>query len=430
MIAITEHAPIPPYELQGIDTDALRHSINYDTHKFVSGNINLMRYEFDPEKDFDGFRAYFRIGAEWLDNQQSKALVVTPKDPRIDFLEMFMTCLRTSLPDDNFSQIYDIDFDAKPIKSPALNAILTPLLVVQFLNCVERLASRSLRKGYVARHENLAKVKGRIDLMGNERYNMLTGHRERMLCKFDEFSADTTENRFIKHGLRIARNMIAMMEDHRAYPVLAAKCNRCLTAFSNVSDARTLRLPAIKHNKLFRDYSEALRLASMLMRRRDISVSEHGHADEDYVPVFRIDMSLLFEHYTLALLREKFGSGVFYQAKGKAGIADFLLNSPAETAVLDSKYTFKNNDNDKVDQQYIKQLSGYARDKRMLKRLGIDTSDEDKIPIVKCIILYPETREKGASFSYDLKAVANIVKFFKCPVPLPVQNLQTTPTPT
>lgn len=170
--------------------------------------------------------------------------------------------------------------------------------------------------------------------MGNERYNMLTGHRERMLCKFDEFSADTAENRFIKHGLRIARNMIAMMEDHRAYPVLAAKCNRCLTAFSNVSDARTLRLPAIKHNKLFRDYSEALRLASMLMRRRDISVSEHGHADED------------------------------------------------------------------------------------------------KIPIVKCIILYPETRENGASFSYDLKAVDNIVKFFKCPVPLPVQNLQTTPTPT
>lgn len=304
------------------------------------------------------------------------------------------------------------------------------VLVVQFLNCVERLASRSLRKGYVARHENLAKVKGRIDLMGNERYNMLTGHRERMLCKFDEFSADTAENRFIKHGLRIARNMIAMMEDHRAYPVIAAKCNRCLTAFSNVSDARTLRLPAIKHNKLFRDYSEALRLASMLMRRRDISVSEHRHADEDYVPVFRIDMSLLFEHYTLALLREKFGSGVFYQAKGKAGIADFLLNSPAETAVLDSKYTFKNNDNDKVDQQYIKQLSGYARDKRMLKRLGIDTSDEDKIPIVKCIILYPETREKDASFSYDLKAVGNIVKFFKCPVPLPVQNLQTTPTPT
>lgn len=442
MICKTEHDLITPAELQHLGTeDALRRRINYDTRTFVPGLINLMRFEFSPRTQNFEFSAYYRIGAEWLDPQQTTALVVTPKIPEIDFLEMFMTCLADARPEDDFSAIYDIDFDVRPIQAPALSAILSPLLVVQFLSVVERIAARSLRKGYVGCHENISKVKGRIDIIGNERHNILTGHRERVLCRFDEFSADTPENRYIKSALCIAGDMIAMMADHRAYPFLAAKWRSCLSAFASVADVRPTRLPAVKHNKLYRDYTEALRLASMLVRRRDLSVSSLSHAASRFVPVFRIDMALLFEHYTLALLRRRFGSrAILYQAKGYRCrfVPDFLLNTTGDTsstgatplkAILDAKYIPGYNKRLEVEPRYIRQLAGYARDKTLLRLLHIDTTNEDTVPILPCVILYPlptravsssPSSSSSLSFSYAPIPSDNTVKFFRCPVPVPL----------
>lgn len=428
-IVTSEHSPIDANRLEGLDADALRQRINYDTRRFVTEQVNLVLCEFSTTEKKDVFTTYYRIGAEWLDEKQTKALVVTPKVPNIDFLEMFMTCLRTSEPDDDFSTIYDIDFDARPIKSKALNSILSPLLVVQFLNCVERIASRILRKGYVARHENLCKVKGRIDVIGNERRNLLTGHRESVLCKYNEYSVDTPENRYIKRGLLVARDMISLMAQHKAYATLAAKCGSCLSAFADVSPDFQGKAPQIKHNKLFRDYTEALRLALMLQRRQDISLSKSEGDMSDYVPVFRIDMALLFEHYALAMLRERYGSGIMYQdgGYGKRFVADFLLNTPSSKVILDTKYIPNYDTKTEIDPQYIMQLSGYARDKSLLKALGIDCSDEDAVPVVPCMILYPVLTERnGKCFRFTMsnkKRLPHTLKFYKCQVPVPLLPL-------
>lgn len=434
-ILTSEHSLIDAGRIEGLDADVLRRRINYDTRKFVTEQVNLVLCEFSTKEKRDIFTTYYRIGAEWLDAGQNTALVVTPKIPDIDFLDMFMTCLRTSEPDDDFSEIYDIDFDARPIKSKALNAILSPLLVVQFLNCVERIASRMLRRGYVARHENLSKVKGRIDILGNERRNLVTGHRETVLCKYDEYSVDTPENRYIKRGLLVARDMISLMTQHKAYATLAAKCNSCLSAFAGVSSCFTGNIPQVKHNKLFRDYTEAIRLANMLLRRQDISISKTGSDMTDYVPVFRIDMALLFEHYALALLRERYGKAIMYQVRGyrKRFVADFLLNAPSFKAILDTKYIPDYDSKTEVDPQYIMQLSGYARDKTLLKELGIDCPDEDFVPVVPCMVLYPVLTERnGESFRFIMskkKPLPHTLKFYKCPVPVPLISSTKSQTP-
>lgn len=95
-IVTSEHSPIDANRLEGLDADALRQRINYDTRRFVTEQVNLVLCEFSTTEKKDVFTTYYRIGAEWLDEKQTKALVVTPKVPNIDFLEMFMTCLRTS----------------------------------------------------------------------------------------------------------------------------------------------------------------------------------------------------------------------------------------------------------------------------------------------------------------------------------------------
>lgn len=422
MIDIKEHQQIDPLLLEGIDPVILRQRISYDTRCFDPSKVNLFRYEFDPAIGRDGFFSYYRIGAEWIDSAQSCPVVVTPKMQNIDFISMFMACLRSDRTSDNFSAIYDIDFDARPIRSKALNSILSPLLVVQLLMAVRRIATRGLRRGYVSRTENLAKVKGRIDMRRNERINIINGHRERVLCRYDEYSVDTPENRLLKKALLVARDMISFMHDHRAYTTLSAMCNHCLSAFAAVSDTFDGKIPVAKSHKLYHDYNEATRIARMILRRQDIAVTRHENHPDDLVPVFRIDMALLFEHYALAIMRQTFGkNAVQYQVAGYGHrfVADFLLDTGSRRVIVDAKYIDGSSDTvAKAD--YIKQLSAYARDKKLLRDLGYDTDDETALPIVPCVLIYPVTGhtvlDADSLFSHPVRET---VSFYTCPLAIP-----------
>ena len=426
MITIAEHQKIEAEKLEGLDLTALRRCVNYDTSSFVTSAVNLIRYEFNgDQKDYrDGYYSYYRIGAEWIDKEQKRSVVVVPKIKNIDFIEMFMTCLQDNEAADNFSNIYDIDFDAKPIKSKALSSILSPLLVVQFLMVVKQIAIKGLRKGYISKTEVLPKVKGRINLRLTERY-AITGHRERVHCTFDEYSIDNPENRLLKKALLISRNMISLMTDHKAYATLSAMCNHCLSVFEGVSDETSEKLPIVKSNKLYREYSEAIRIAKMILRRQDVSSNRNSNDSMNMVPVFRIDMALLFEHYSLSILRKTFGfSSIKYQTKGYYGryFTDFLINSNNLRVIIDAKYVDAESGT-VAKPEYIKQLSAYSRDKVILKSLGYDVTDEESIPIVPCVIAYPSINatqpSKDMLFSQPFKQT---VKFYTYPINIPIIN--------
>lgn len=46
--------------------------------------------------------------------------------------------------------------------------------------------------------ENLNKLKGRIDILKNERKNIILKRFDRVFCRFQEYSENTIENRLIK----------------------------------------------------------------------------------------------------------------------------------------------------------------------------------------------------------------------------------------
>ena len=421
MITIQEHQRIEPEKLKEFGRDNLIRRINFDTSKFVASKINLIQYQFDPDPEREGFYSYFRIGAEWLDQGYTKPLIVLPKIRNIDFIEMFMTCLRTSHPDDNFSDIYDIDLDAKSITSPALNSILSPLLVVQFLMIVKQIAERGLRKGYVNREENLHKVRGRIDFRKNEIRNVWTAHKERIFCRYDEFSIDNPENRYLKRALTVASNMISLMSDHKCYSTLYALCNQCVSAFADVSTSYDDFPIFTRNNKLFREYNDALHFARMIIRKEEMAINSRKVSSFDMVPVFRIDIALLFEHYVLAKLRETFGrNNVIYQARGSnAFIADFLIKKGELKVIADSKYT-EIYDDGTVKGDYIKQLCGYARDTKLLRKLDIDCSNEDAVPIVPCTLIYPDVLNQNVE-KFDLLKSPNkhTIKYYTTTIEIP-----------
>jgi len=388
-------------------------------------NLSLVQWSKPMPKSSWGYYASYFIGAEWIDDKES--LVVTPKKSmgNIDFMNMFMTCFTSNLEVDSFSKIYSIDFEQRAINAPSLKSVVSPLIVLHFLGVVSRI--KTLKRGYVHHSENLKKVKGHIRVMKNERLNIATKRYDRIFCNYDEYSVDIPENRLLKKALLFSKQMICFMgEKYQSYQNIKALIQKTLSLFENVSDEVVIKeVGQIKGHKLFKQYAEAIRLAKLVLRHFDFSINKVGNNDGTVVP-FKLDMSLLYEHYVYGLLYAAYGDKIKYQAKGETGYPDFLYKSDIYKLILDTKYIPRYDENG-LDTYVTRQLSGYSRDLLILKELGYDdVKEESSTPTVPCIIIYPE--EGGGNenpfIGKQLKdlcceRVMNLNQFYKIKVKLP-----------
>lgn len=327
-----------------------------------------------------GYYTSYVIGAQWFDDE--KPLVATPKAgcSKIDFLQLFSRCLQAGFELEAFSDIYGIDMEQPRIKAPELQSVLSPLIVVHFLSVVRAIVQGGLKKDYIQREENLKKVKGHISVLRHERTNVLRKRPDKVFCRYQEYSVDIPENRLLKKALHFVRQLLQTFPHSESRSSLEHTLNQCLSAFTHVSDEiEVWELKHLKHQKLFRTYSEAIRLAQLILRRYDYSLTNIQSSEEE-CPVFWLDMPLLYEHYVLGLLREAYGDQILYQAKGSTGYPDFICLDPR--LVIDTKYIPSLGSKSKISSDIIRQLSGYARDRELFKD-----------PITKpipCLVIYPE----------------------------------------
>jgi len=396
--------------------------VEYDEERY--GNLDLIKWD-KPMKDSPwGYYASYKIGAEWIDQKES--LVVTTKRgmENIDFLSMFMTCFSSNLAVETFSEIYTIHSEQPAINAPSLKGVITPLIVFHFLGVVSRI--KTLKKGYVHHSENRKKVKGRINILKNERTNVVLKRYDRIYCDYDEYSEDIPENRILKKSLLFAQRMLSGMKFHHSYSAIHQKLAKSLALFENVSSEVQIRdIKFVKSHKLFKDYAEAIRLAKQVLSHFDYSINKATDTGNDVVP-FVLDMSLLYEHYVYGLLYEAYHEKILYQFNGVTGYPDFLYCSNSFNAILDTKYIPKY-DNQPLDNYVIRQLSGYSRDLRILKRLGyVDITEESPTPSVPCVIIYPtESTVVGNPFfkgTLQMLCSSNVhalSQFYKIEIPLP-----------
>lgn len=407
---------IQEHERLGIEQDT-----RYD-------NLSLVRWDKPMEHDPWGYYASYIIGAEWID--QKEALVVTTKRgmEEIDFLTMFMTCFSSDLSVESFAEIYNIDSEAPAIHAPSLKGVLSPLIVLHFLGVVSRI--KSLKKGYVHYSENLKKVKGHIQVMKNERKNIASKRFDRVFCDFDEYTVDIPENKLIKKALLFSSQILrTITENHSIGNKCKLMLSKSLALFENVSDEVQIKeVSLIKGHKIFSEYNEAVRLAKLILRRYDYNISNTSSLDEN-VPPFTLDMSLLYEHYVYGLLYEAYQNKITYQYSSLTGKPDFLYHSQGFKAILDTKYIPKY-ENQKLDTDVVRQLSGYSRDLKILKYLGYeDVSEEAPLPNVPCVIIYPEEGgEKNNPFlnislkKLCSKSVGGLALFYKIAISVPTLN--------
>lgn len=391
--------------------------------------MQLVSWTKPTDRDPWGYYASFKIGAEWV-KEEKEAIVVSPKKgmENIDFVKMFMTCFSSDLAFESFQAIYSIDVERPVIPTKSLQSVVSPLIVAHLLGVVSRI--KALKKGYTHHSENLKKVKGHVNVLKNERKNIIMSRYDMIYCEYDEYSVDIPENRLIKKALRYSSVMIQRMgNEHASYNVMLAKLRKCIALFEGVGDEVQLHdIGPQRSHKLFAEYAESIRLSKLIISHFDQNLHNEGQQNRGVVP-FVVDMSLLYEHYVYGLLYEAYGERVSYQFHGKTGYPDFLYRSNALRAILDTKYIPRLGDSS-TDIYIVRQLSGYARDLRILRYLGYEDLDERKeIETVPCVLIYPK---EGSSMENPFMNLPfenllthtepNISKFYKVAVPLPIIN--------
>ncbi len=404
--------------------------------KISSGDHPLIEWvpvPYDGNPD-PGYYASYNIGAQWVN--EDEAIVVIPKMEDIDFLKMFMTCFGSGIEVDSFNEIYEISEGEPTIKTSAFNSVLSPLIVIHFLSVVERI--KSLKKGYVHRGENLKKVKGHINILKNERKNIMMKRFDRVFCEYDEYSVDIPENRLIKKALLFAKQVVFNIgEKSSGMGKLRVLMAKDMAMFEQVSAEVEIRdVKQIRGHKLYAEYKEAIRLAKLILRHFDYNISKVNENKAEVVP-FVLNMPLLYEHYVLGLLCDAYDrKRIHYQSVGeKKERPDFSFRATATDdfkAVLDTKYKLWYDWDGKFDIDDIRQLSGYGRDLKILRGLGYKGLDVDSpVQDVPCIIIYPIKgeditnpfieKEGLGDFCVKENEVGGWARFYKIGVPLPTK---------
>ncbi len=384
------------------------------------------------------FTASYYIGTSWL-IENELAVVVTPKMENIDFVQMFLTALELEekYKKDYFSKCYGICLDEPHIETTTQLSQLTPMLVLHYISLLYRMAQRGLKKNYVTQEENLkSKVKGRIMIGRHLQKNVFMQRADRIFCQFQEYTNDTPENRLLKRALLFADRFVnGSMQQKLSDTNIPHKLSRLKTLFNHISDdIEPYQIQHLPTNKLYKDYRDAIRVAKMLLRRFDYSIAkvdDYNHS----TPPFWIDMSRLYEMWVWSKLDTVYPKQIEFQVDGHCkSQVDYIKVSANEKLVMDAKYKPHYEDSNHGILADIREISGYARDRKILNRL--DANDDE----VKCVIIYPQReilrQEENDDPIDDCKEAVNFENgdllpqcseirwfrnFYKISVPLPIK---------
>lgn len=367
----------------------------------------------------------FFIGADWLVKNEL-AIYVEPKvdsdNQQIDYLKILYTCLSRRDIAKYVDEIYEIKVDQEYIEINQEQDLLTPLLILQFLQLLKEIVKKGLKKSYYLVEQNLnGKIKGKIKIAHNIKKNLINNKKNSTFCQYDVFGYDSIENRVLKHTLKFIQRYLAQASTLSQYtqPLI----NYCHPAFHSVgNDVDLYQLKNIKHNAFYKEYKEAIKLANLILKRFGYNTKnvKSQPTGTTRVPPFWIDMSKLFEFYTLGLLKDKYGDKLTFQAQGTYGQPDFLLTDGSNKLILDAKYKPIYQDN-KYDINDIRQLSGYARDTKLLTELGYLSQAEQDSAMVDCVLIY--TNQRAAMTLPDdltINEIDGFTRFYKVAIAMPV----------
>lgn len=364
----------------------------------------------------------YYIGLSEINGQHIEVL---PKLENLDFMSLFSFALLYQPSSGYFSSCYDINWENEIFASTELYNILTPLLVMQYLNILDKLVGKGLKRDYITIEDNLhSKIRGKLRPISNWRKNELKKKEDYFYCQYQVFSANIPVNRLLKKALDISLlllgNVRSRSSNMTGLAFLSSKM-KLIEAFRDIdSNIRLESVRNYKFDKLNMYYSEAIKLANCIIRHQDNALTDGSGKKK--VPLFWIDMSRLYEVYVLGILQTHYPDKILFQVKGSYGTQCDYLHI-GEGIVLDAKYKLwyssYNGRRSHVDSMIadIREISAYARDEHFLSLMKNDVTT----PI--CIIIHPdeETTNLGTVLSDSVKnnKVEGYKDFYRLSIDLP-----------
>ncbi|GHV04925.1 hypothetical protein FACS189485_11150 [Spirochaetia bacterium] len=417
-----------PFEYEG-ELDSEHINVSNEENEQDIKKIKLFGlHKFGP-----GYSFGYYIGLGWFNNDKTQAIYVRPKINNLDYNRMFMSCLESKEVRKHLSSVYDVRLDEKFIIPPQQkNRVnLLPIIIYHYLFLLKKdLIKKPLMKAYINRQENLkAKVKGKIMVSSHIKKNISNYREDRIMCFFDEYSPDCPANRLLhsayKMGIQYLKTVEQMQErDAVEYSSIEKYFDEIGYLHSYSETAK------IKTNPLYMHYKEPLRLAKIIYRyfTYQYETNDKTVQANKPMPPFIINMATLFELYVYTKLL-KTGHSIEYHPRGNGGEEpDFIDKTENSEMIIDTKYKeiYTTNSYDRAD---IRQLSGYARDTEILKKIFGKVKDTQGNPawdtILDCLIVYPDM-DNGLDkipedFNLEMKnhKIENFHKFYKLGTKLP-----------
>lgn len=337
-------------------------------------------------------------------NEEAEKEVTNEKDIReVNVIAMLMAIMSNSEVAQKSDNLLLIDWDKPEIPIEQKQDLLTPFLVVKFLNLLQDIVKKGLKKSYYKSKENLRnRVKGKILIGQQIKQNIFKNRLTNTICEYEVFGEDSHENRFLK---KVFLFCIQYVENNEYYfndkSDVSWIIKYCRPAFEHISSEVDIQeLKNIKYNPFFKEYKEAIKIGQQILKRFSYNISKT--TDEKIsTPPFWIDMPKMFELYVYAKFLEdnpSLSSSHFnYQFSTHGNALDFLISTDNEKIVVDAKYKLKYNYSQIHED--IRQVAGYARLNKVREKVGLSNDDNYEIP---CLVIYPKPADSKTNSKLEI----------------------------
>ena len=410
-----------------IKEHSFSHELNEEELIDLLKNPNQLIDEIDLEKGY--FKTGYYIGLTRIGTTQN-ILYVTPKldtdTTKINYLSMLSKGMQHPEVASFGKELFYVDLDAKPIKVKQEQDLITPLIIVSFLQLLSiKCLKKGLRKSYYRVERNIyGNVRGKILVSKTVKQNLFRNKNLSVYCSFEDFGVDSPENRILKKALLFSVKYLNSV--HTTESKFESLINYISPAFSTVNqNISTAEIKYFKNDNFFPEYKRGLELAKLIIKRFGYNINSINSDANINVYPYWIDMPKLFEFYVLGILKEAFGRNeIIFQSNANYGELDYLRVSKGQELVIDAKY--KNlyvKNNYEIDD--IRQLSGYARDKKTLAKTEIPEELWDTT-LLNCLIIYPnQSKEILDNFDFKLfqNPISQFQNFYKKGIKIPTREI-------
>lgn len=258
----------------------------------------------------------FKRGCRLLQVQNYVGVIFVPSGHHIEVLP------KTGLDSDSGETTYEQaratllimlqalgEFRHIQLDNAALNTLKMPLLEVfisQFLDCVNHIVKRGLKRDYVRQIDNLLVKKGKLSMVGQLRYNTVAKHR--FYCEFDEYVENRPVNRLLKTAMLKVQGYC---RNHSNQKLL----RELLFAFDTVPKSLNTKqdFGSVQLDRGMQHYQPALSWAKLILGEAS-PISMQGDAG---APSLLFPMESVFESFVAKTLRSQLPTAYSLRTQAK-----------------------------------------------------------------------------------------------------------------